>query len=191
MRLLLIRHGRSAHVHPGGLLDRAGVERWRDAYDEAGIADDSHPPPALVEDVARAHRLVASDLPRAIASASRLAPARDVVISPLFREVPLLIPRALPFRVPRGVWEAAIHLRWGVDLIRRRGAPLDAIDRARSAAEWCQEECGRCDSGAGTIAVVTHGVFRRMLLEVLMARGWREEASRRSYAHWSVWRLRL
>lgn len=153
--------------------------------------DDSHPPPALVDDVARTDRLVASDLPRAIASASRLAPEREVVISPLFREVPLLIPRSLLVRAPFRVWEALIHLRWGADLVRRGGAAVDAIERTRAAASWCQLECERCASGGGTLAVVTHGVFRRMLLEVLMARGWHEEPGRRSYAHWSVWRLRI
>ena len=190
MKLLLVRHGRSAHVHAGGLLDRSGVERWRDAYDDAGIATDTRPPRALEEEVAASHGIVASDLPRAIASAARLAAGREVTISPLFREVPLLIPRALPFRAPLAAWEALIHLRWGLDLVRRRGVARVAIDRAHLAATWCRDTCRSCAPGDATIAVVTHGVFRRMLLEVLLANGWRCEPGRRSYAHWSVWRLR-
>lgn len=31
-------------------MDAAGVLRWRDAYDAAGILDDSHPPRALIEE---------------------------------------------------------------------------------------------------------------------------------------------
>lgn len=190
MKLLLVRHGRSAHVHAGGLLDRSGVERWRDAYDEAGIATHTHPPTALKEEVAASHGIVASDLPRAIASAALLAAGREVTISPLFREVPLLIPRSLPFRAPLAAWEALIHIRWGLDLVRRRGVARETMERARHAAAWCRDACASCTPGGGTIAVVTHGVFRRMLLEVLVANGWRCEPGRRSYAHWSVWRVR-
>jgi broad specificity phosphatase PhoE len=116
MRVLLIRHGRSAHAPPGGLLDRAGVERWRAAYDEAGTASEDRPPAGLAREVARASVIATSDLPRAAASAAHLARGRAVTTSPLFREVPLPIPDWLPFRAPFTVWEALIHLRWGVDL---------------------------------------------------------------------------
>ena len=43
MRLLLIRHGRSAHAHAGAL-DRAGMERWLADYDAAGILDEDARP---------------------------------------------------------------------------------------------------------------------------------------------------
>ena len=190
MKLLLVRHGRSAHVHAGGLLDRPAVERWRDAYDESGIATDTHPCNALKDEIAASHGIVASDLPRAIASAALLAAGREVTISPLFREVPLLIPRSLPFRAPLAAWEALIHIRWGLDLVRRRGVARETMERARLAAEWCRDACRSSTPDGGTIAVVTHGVFRRMLLEVLVAHGWQCEPGRRSYAHWSVWRMR-
>ena len=42
----------------------------------------------------------------------------------------------------------------------------------------------------GELAVVTHGVLRRILARQLEARGWRPDGMRRSYAHWSVWTLR-
>jgi hypothetical protein len=76
-----------------------------------------------------------------------------------------------------------------MDLVRRRGVATDAIERTRQAAEWCRDACERCAAGGGTIVVVTHGVFRRMLLQVLLGQGWRAEPGRRSYAHWSAWRL--
>jgi hypothetical protein len=46
-RLVLVRHGRSAHVHRGWI-DRAGLDRWQLAYDAAGLHDADAPPPALV-----------------------------------------------------------------------------------------------------------------------------------------------
>jgi len=188
MHLLLIRHGRSAHVHRGGLLGRDDVEGWRQAYDAAGVAHDSAPPAALMEEVARAHVLAASDLPRALASAERLAPGRSVDVSPLLREIPIRIPM-WSLRAPLPVWGALIHLRWALDIVRGTDQPPQALDQARGAAEWCRLAC-RQSVPEGTVAVITHGVFRRLLARELTGAGWQAEPGRRSYACWSVWRLR-
>jgi len=189
MRLLLIRHGRSSCSTPPGLVDRAGVERWLTAYDEAGLAADDAPPPALVAEVARAHLVVSSDLPRALASAALLAPGREPLVSPLFREVPLPIPRSLVSRLPAMVWGALMHLRWVFEIARGRGDSQDAVEQSRAAARWCTDACARLPGGEQVIAVATHGVFRRVLARHLLREGWRFAPGRRSYAHWSVWRL--
>ena len=189
MHLLLIRHGRSAHVHGGGLLDRHGVERWRAAYDEAAVAPDDAPPAWLVDAVAGARVIAASDLPRAIASAERLADGRAVVLSPLFREVPLPIPEWLPCRAPLAAWDALVRLSWGVEQLRGHDAPPAALTRARLAARWCGAACRDASDRDATIAVVTHGVFRRVLARRLLADGWRAAPGFRSRAHWSAWRL--
>lgn len=185
MQILLVRHGRSAHVADGRWLDRAGVARWREAYDAAAIADDDRPPAALVEAVRAADVIAASDLPRAVASARRLAPDRSPLVSPLLREEPLPIPRLGTLRASLAVWEALIHLRWGLDILRRDASP-GAEARARAAAAWCRAACGGTDR---TLVVVTHGVFRRLLARQLIADGWTLAPGRRSYARWSVWRL--
>lgn len=184
-RLLLVRHGRSAHVHRG-LVDRAGMEQWRTAYDAAGIVAD--PPP---EDVARlvagAHRVVASDMARAVASAERLAAGREVRASPLLREHPLPIPAVPLLRAPLGVWGALISLRWGIAIARDRDAWPEELERARAAAAWCVEHCEACGDGDPTVAVVTHGAFRRLLGRALVADGWRAEPRQGGWAPWSVW----
>lgn len=46
-RLVLVRHGRSAHVHTAGWIDGAGLRAWAGAYDAAGIRDDDRPPAPL------------------------------------------------------------------------------------------------------------------------------------------------
>src|SRR6185503_16573508 len=111
-RIILVRHGRSAHVHREGWVNVAGVERWRTQYDAAGIVEDDAPPPSLVADAERADLVVCSDLPRAIASAARLAPNRPIANSPLLRESPLPVPRLAPLRLPLLGWGALINLRW-------------------------------------------------------------------------------
>ena len=74
-------------------MDHAGVERWRDAYDAAGIQSGARPPSALVQMAREATHLVASDMPRALASAEALGSAHVIRVSELFREAPIAIPR--------------------------------------------------------------------------------------------------
>ncbi|MES2521785.1 MAG: histidine phosphatase family protein [Gemmatimonadota bacterium] len=191
MRVLLIRHGRSAHVTPAGALDRVGVTRWRAAYDAAGVAAGEQPPAEVAADVARAAVVAASDLPRALASAALLAPGRSVHTSPLFREEPLPLPALSRFRAPLTVWEVLLYLKWMVAILRARDATPEARERARRAAQWCREAVGAGSAEEGTVAIVTHGVFRRLLAQELLRDGWRPEPRRHGYAHWSVWGFRV
>src|SRR5881628_791093 len=156
-RLVLVRHGESAHVHHGGLLATADVHAWRDAYDRAGITERSAPPESLVRLAASATQIVASDLPRAIASADRVARGRAVETSPLLREIPLAIPD-LPIRLPLAGWGMAIHLGWSYRILRGRHAPSDEMARVAAAMTWLQQL-----PGADLTVVVTHGVFRSAL----------------------------
>src|SRR4051794_2295125 len=180
-RIVLVRHGRSAHVHTGAI-DRAGVETWRTAYDAAGIHDVSHPSAALIQIAADATHVVASDLRRAVESAERLAPGRPIRTSTLLREMPLAIP-AWPTRLPLGAWGLLITLGWGYRIVR--GADAGGAERARAAAaaEWL---AGLTADGSTAVAV-THGAFRRMVAKQLLALGWRSIGRRGGYRPWSAW----
>lgn len=181
--IVLIRHGRSAHRHREGWVDAEGVRRWRESYDVAGIDPDDAPPLALMNQVARAHVIVASDLPRATISAYRLAPGRHIITSSLLRETVLDIPAWLPLCWPLAVWGAFIHLQWGYQMLRGREAPLEEQQRAADAAEWLIALVQR----EVLVAAVTHGVFRTLLARRLLAKGWRARPGRRSYQVWSAW----
>lgn len=187
MRILLVRHGPSAHSATPAFADRAAVEQWLAGYDAAAIKPGASPPRATLDIVAEADVAVASDLPRAIASGAQLWPARSVESSPLFREIPLAIPALGGMRLPFALWPVLIHLRWGFDLLR--GRDLDSAARARldQAAEWCETTCEQHGQSA-TLAIVTHGVFRSALARELVRRGWRLGPSR-GYSVWGVWAL--
>ena len=185
-RILLVRHGRSAHVPAPGRLDAAGVRRWRAAYDAAGIAPDDAPPPALAAEAARAAVIAAGDAPRAVASAARIAAGRPVLATPLLRETALDVPAWLPLRWPLAVWEAAIHLQWGWRIVRGTDAPAAELERAAAAAAWLGDHA----RDGTTVVAVTHGVFRRLLARRLRADGWQAEPGRRGYRTWSVWGFR-
>jgi broad specificity phosphatase PhoE len=182
-RIVLVRHGLSSHVLAERWIDAAGVHRWRDDYDAAGIDANSLPPRTLMDEAARAGVIVASDLARAIESAGRLAPGRDVRLSPLLRESHLDIPTWLPARWPLTVWAMAIHVQWLGRLIKR--VPLAPVEqqRVKDAADWVE---GLARENGATV-VVTHGVFRRLLGLELLARGWGAEPRVSGYQNWSAW----
>jgi broad specificity phosphatase PhoE len=182
-RIVLVRHGRSAHIHREGWITAAGMHRWRASYDAAGLAAGEMPPPALMALAGSAQLLVASDLPRASASAALLAPGRDVRISPLLRETPLAISNGLPFRLPLRGWATLILLQWGYRIVRGTDAEPEERARAADAAAMLIELAG----DDATVVAVTHGVFRRLLAIRLRALRWQAEPGRRDYDHWSAW----
>src|SRR5215207_650618 len=191
--VLLVRHGPSAHVETGWI-DVAGLRRWMTAYDAAEIALHHPPPVELRALVAGARRIIASDLPRAVASATVLAPERAIERLPLFREAPLETPE-LPvpalggLRLPLGGWKAVFAVRWLRAWVR--GGPPPGVDaaalgRAEEAAAWLETAVR---SAEGRIVVVTHATFRLLLAAALTRRGWRGP-ERRPYHEWSAWAYR-
>ena len=179
-RILLVRHGRSAHIHDGRWMRGAGVHAFEDAYDVAGILDDDAPPSELIDAAAGAHVIAASDLPRAIASARRLVPAREPEVTSLLREIRLEPPGWMP-HLPIEIWDVISHLQWSYRLLR--GASHDSVRRAGEAAAWLASRA----ADPSTVVAVTHGGFRRIVANRLEANGWRAGSERRSYANWSVW----
>jgi broad specificity phosphatase PhoE len=180
-RIILVRHGRSAHTHDRRWMRAVDVGRFEDDYDAAGILDDDAPPSELVEMVARADAIVASDLPRAIASARRVAPQREPELVPLLREIRLEPPLWIPVPLPIELWDALSHAQWTYRL--RRGTDHQFVRRGREAADWLVRRAAT----APTIVVITHGGFRRIVASCLANRGWRADGSSRSYQNWSAW----
>jgi broad specificity phosphatase PhoE len=181
--VLLIRHGVTGYVHREGWVDAAGIQRWRDAMDATGILETSRPPRVLVDRVAQADLVMASDLARAVESAKRLAPGRDVMISPLFRESALEFPKWMRFRWPVRIWRIFTGSQWMYRILR--GTDVSESERARAAA--AAKLLGELAQEHELIAVVCHGVFRRMLSRHLARAGWSPDPGRHSYRNWSVW----
>jgi broad specificity phosphatase PhoE len=166
-------------VHHGAL-DRAGVHEWRAAYDASGIRPDEQPPAALVAMAAGATHIVASDLPRAIESAERLAQRRPISVSPLLREAPVTIPR-WPTRLPLPAWATLIAAHWFYQRIR--GADTRGADwmRAEHAARWLASVV----ADGTTAVIVTHSVFRQLVGRQLIRLGWSVASRQGGYRHWS------
>ena len=163
-------------------MSAAGVRDFERGYDAAGILDDDAPPAELRELARQAGVFVASDMRRAIESAHRLLPGRQPEIQPLLRELVLEPPRWIPL-LPVEAWDAISYAQWSARLAL--GIDHELMERAKHAAKWLVE---RADAG-GTVFVVTHGGFRRLVTNRLEAHGWRCTNRRRSYANWSAWTL--
>ncbi len=179
-KIILVRHGRSAHIH-AGWINRAGVLRWREAYDAAGI-DARETPPRELQEIARAAGMVvASDTTRAVESARLLAPGREVTLSPLLREFDLAPPNLRRLRLPLAAWALA----YGVRLLFRPHEHITPAEheRAHEVARWLAELAEE----HGSVVVVTHHTFRSVLAKTLEHAGWRKELPQRRSAHWSAW----
>ena len=164
-------------------MDAGGFQRWRDAYDAAGIDPRAAPPAAAVDAVAATDIVICSDLPRAKETAERLARSKSIVETPLLRETVLEIPAWLPMRLPISAWDGLTHIQWGYGILLKADPSQRDRKRADDAIEWLSS----LDSGPSSIAVITHGVFRRLLAMRLQDLGWHTPAGRRSYKPWSVW----
>ncbi|HEY0141262.1 MAG TPA: hypothetical protein VGF48_10215 [Thermoanaerobaculia bacterium] len=181
-KIVLIRHGRSAHVH-AGWIDLAGFHRWREAYEAAGVISGEVPPPELAALAKNAGALVASTAPRAIDSARLLAPRREPLTSPLLRELDL-VPAAVPLRMPLIGWAFAVGARYLHRAVtsQPRLTPEES-ERIAAAARWL----GTLARQHGEVLVVTHHSFRTELAKLLLAEGWQAAEPRRRSSHWSAW----
>ena len=181
-QIVLVRHGASAHVHRDWMIDHDGIQSWRDEYDLAGIQSNSQPPTRLLQIADSARHIISSDLLRAVASAERLAPHREIEVSDLLREVPLKLPH-WPTRLPLIVWEFLIHVVWSYRIVRGIDSTEQDRARAAAAAKWL----GEIATNGSIALVVTHGVFRRLLAQQLLLAGWTSNGRRGGYRHWSYW----
>ena len=190
--LLLVRHGRSAHVDAGRWVDVEGVRRWMAEYDAAEIMPEHAPPPELEALARDASLVIASDLPRTVASAVRLAPEREIVRTPLLREAPMeTADRPLPgfggIRLPLRAWGMLWGTRWIASWLWNAEPPgigPAELERAEQAADLL---VAKAHDAGGRVVVVTHATFRVVLARALARRGWRGP-DERPYHEWSAWR---
>jgi len=183
LKIVLVRHGRSAHVH-SGWINGAEFLRWREAYEAAGIESDGAPPPELSAAAAGSGVLVASVARRAEESARMLGPGREVLTSPLLSELELPPPALGPIRLPLFGWALSIGIRWlACAALGRPRVTADEEQRARAAAEWLSQLA----ESHGSAVAVTHGSFRSLLAQELIRTGWHGDVTRRKAHHWSAW----
>jgi broad specificity phosphatase PhoE len=166
--ITLARHGRPA-LSRKVRIDAAGYKVWWDAYDEGGLAPGQHPPPALRHAAASAGMIVASPLARSLETARAVAGARQVATDDIFVEA-RLPPPPLPALVKLGPrsWGVVSRISWWCGLDGGQESRREAELRAERAADRLEELV----RAHGSVLMVGHGWFNRMIRPVLLARGW-------------------
>lgn len=166
--IVIARHGRPAldrHIW----INSEEYVAWWAAYDAGGLAADQRVPNGLVQALKACSVLVSSTLLRARETAAQAAPERDVLIEERFVEAPLPpphLPNFLKLR-PR-LWGVIARITWYFGYSRDQETRHQAEVRAEAGADWLIEKA----MSHGSIGLLAHGWFNRMLRTCLEAKGW-------------------
>jgi broad specificity phosphatase PhoE len=162
--ILLARHGRPNFQHGAWIAPRE-LGEWVARYDAAAIAG-GEPPAAAVQSAAPA-LIVSSPTLRALESARRLAPDREIRTYELFREADLPHLSWRWPRLPPSLWVVLFRLAWLGGFSPRTESVSKATGRAGEAAD----KLIALARGADSVLLVGHGVMNSMIAKQLLARG--------------------
>lgn len=130
--------------------------------------------------------MISSEAARAVVSARLLAPGREIVVSPLLRELDLESPTLGGLRLPLAAWALAVGARTLLLTLQRQYPSAAETARINNAAAWLEELAAQ----HSLIVAGAHASFRRQLSTRLVQTGWQAEPGRRSLRHWSAWLFR-
>jgi broad specificity phosphatase PhoE len=166
--ILLVRHGRSALNQTTRQLTAAEFRAWIESYHQYGI-ETGMPSNSLVAEARAAAFVVCSNLPRAIESAHRIAPGREVTVTPQLHEAGWpLSGNWAGLRLPLHVWDWIFHRLWQCGARSVGESAHTARLRAREVCAWL-ESLARKQS---PILVVGHGTFNQFLATELRLHHW-------------------
>lgn len=177
-----MRHGKPL-LTPGGWVPLAGMPAWIAAYDLAGIVDDAVPPASLATADA-AVTIVASTLPRALASVRALG-RTPAEADAMFREAALPAPSMPPawcrfMRLPPALWAVLLRLMW-------MAGYANGVENRRATRQRAHDAAARLIvlAEAGPVVLVAHGIINSMIARELHRSGWTRH-QRAQHAYWSM-----
>ena len=166
--IVIARHGRSAldrHIW----INANQYQDWWAQYDAGGLAAGQSVPNGLVQALLACKLIVSSSLKRAMETAALAAPGRELLVDSQFVEAPLpppALPKFILFR-PR-FWGVISRISWFLGNHRGQESRVEAEVRAQAAADWLIEQALK----SGSVGLLAHGWFNRMMRPHLLARGW-------------------
>ncbi len=168
--LWVMRHGRP-NVPPNPLLmTKTEFNEYLHQYDLAGLSpDESARLAALYESYPMPELVIASDLPRARQTADLFARGAEILVDPLFREIPVWVPEAatwfLDRRWPSELWWSYLRFAWFYDIPPE--GQKQSYERSREAIEAIV----RHQATVQKLAVVSHSGFLLVTIHQLMKAG--------------------
>ncbi len=164
--IILARHGRP-HADRTVRLNAGGYREWWAAYDTVGLYPGDEPPADVIAAAREADILIASGLPRAVATAKAVAPGREIGVDPLFIEAPLP-PPPMPFQLKPPTWGVLSRIMWWLGYSEGGETRAQAEVRADKGAALLVDTA----RGGSSVMVFAHGWFNRMMRPALKRRGY-------------------
>ena len=178
MEINLIRHGASIHKE-NKRINGQQYRSWVEAYDESGVEPMEQYPALTIEKVQKAHTLLTSDLLRATATLHHLAVNQSYAAHALFREAELPHIYLSKFiRLKPKHWTLFLRIAWFLGAKHRCESYREAKERAIAAADVLINEARE----KGSICLVGHGIFNRLIARELEKRQWHGMIH---HTHWS------
>jgi hypothetical protein len=183
--IVLARHGEPA-ISRKVLLTAHGYREYWTQYEEKGLRPGQTPPPALMDQIAKAGAVISSVRNRSIESAIALSRGREFVREAIFVEAPLPPPRWPAFiRMSPKLWGFLARFWWWYfNHHEGQETRREAEARAEQAAAMLE---ALALSGEDVV-VLAHGFFNFMVGRALRRRGWRLTANQ-GWKYWSTRRF--
>lgn len=179
--ITIVRHGKPALDRSVRMNARRFITWW-DEYDAGGLAEAGQ----KISDQLKAEGehvavIIASTLRRARETADVIANGREIRFDELFVEA-RLPPPMLPdfFCVKPGFWGVLARISWWFGFHGDQESRVEAEIRAEKGARKLIELA----EANGSVMLVAHGWFNRMMRPVLLAHGW-ECVDDHGDTHWS------
>ncbi|MEM7766883.1 MAG: histidine phosphatase family protein [Pseudomonadota bacterium] len=167
--IIISRHGRPAlNRKAGPRLTWREYSNWWDRYEIGSLDANQAPPARLMEAVADADIVLASQRPRAIETAALAAPHLTTRHDPVFNEAPLPPPCIPGVRLLPKTWNILARAAWMNGHSLQGESIIEARLRAAKAATVLHDA-----ASDGKVYLAAHGWFNRMLRPELRALGWR------------------
>jgi broad specificity phosphatase PhoE len=169
-RIMVVRHGRPALDREAGPpLTWRDYKDWWARYEIGSLAEGQSCPEDLIRR-ASGSIVFSSVRPRAIETASMIAPGRDIRQDEIFNEAPLPPPEWSDRRryLPK-TWNKIARLAW---LLGHSGGQESAVETRKRAQRAAIVLIAAAEEGCDVV-LAAHGWFNRMLRRPLAREGWR------------------
>lgn len=161
-----MRHGRPNVPRNPFFMKREQFNTFLTAYDEAGLSSSECDRLRKVyQDYPKPHLVISSDLPRALETAHLFARSSNIIVDPIFREVPVWVPDHQTLFLnqswPAELWWSYLRYHWLRDQ-KPEGRTL-SVKRAHRALEIVKEY----QRDNASLALVSHAGFLMVLINLL------------------------
>ena len=165
--LWVMRHGRP-NVPPNPLLmTKTEFNEYLHRYDEAGLSSaEAQRLNTLYEEFPTPDLVIASDLPRAKETAELFGRGTHMLIDPLFREIPVMVPENstwfLNRRWPSEFWWSYLRSSWFFDI------PPEGRKQSTKRGWLAIEKIIEWQQQSDELAIVSHSGFLLVTIHLMM-----------------------